>query len=70
MSENPVAYRTNVDPTHLGGASEDPGRDPARRIAAGAVKPPARRRVVARAERCLVGAGLTAKDKVTDAEPW
>ena len=45
-------------------------RGTAQRVAAAVVKPPALRRMAVRVELLGLGTGLTAKDKVNDAEPW
>lgn len=47
-----------------------PGRSPARRLAVAPLERPLLRLVALRAHPSGVGGGLTARDMVTDAEPW
>lgn len=71
MHENPQSYaRDDAVASHVCGACADSRHGPAHRVAAAVVKPPALRRMAVRGELLGLGTGLTARDKVSDAEPW
>ncbi len=69
MHEDPMPYAPDdAVASHVCGACADSRHGPAHRVAV--VKPPALRRMAVRVELLGLGTGLTARDKVSDAEPW
>lgn len=69
MHANPLPREDAVAST-VRGPCADSRHSTAHRVAAAVVKPPALRRMAVRVELLGLGTGLTARDKVSDAEPW
>ena len=66
-----LTYATNrTEQPHARSSLEDPGRSLAGRVAAAPLERPLLRLIAVRAKPCGVGGGLTARDMITDAEPW
>lgn len=71
MHANPMPYaRDDAVASQVRGALADWRHGPAHRVAAAGVKPPTLGRMAVRVELLGLGTGLTARDKVNDAEPW